>query len=268
MRLALSGRVVEAPQEKTHALIDVVELAERAAEIGYEGLEIRNSQLDAGAPPERVGEIAEALTQNRLEACCLVADSAVEGRFTPRFDEYLDLGLRIGARRIRPSIGSVEQIPLAQAAADRAAAHGIELVQFTHHGTPFDSPERCIWMLQRVNRRNVGLVFEAANLYMERQPCGPATIRQLAPYILHAECQNLLLCDDGLPIQTRAGPAHYRNLRIDDPQGVDVASVVQGLKEIGYDGWLVLHSPRLDSVDPIAYATEGHAFLRKLIEAP
>ena len=159
MRLALSGRVVEAPHEKTRALIDVVELADQAARIGYEGLEIRNSQLDVGASPGRVAEIAEALSQNRLEACCLVADAAIEGRFTPRFDEYLDLALRIGASKIRPSIGSVEQIPVTQAAADQAAVYGVALVQFTHHGTPFDSPEHCVQMIQRVNRRRTVAFF-------------------------------------------------------------------------------------------------------------
>ena len=267
MKLALSGRIVEAPHDKTSALLDVTELADQAARIGYAGLEIRNSQLDLDAGPARVAELRQALDEHGLQACCLVADSAIEGRFTPRFDEYLDLALRIGAPKIRPSIGSIEQIPLAQAAADRALAFGISLVQFVHHGTPFSSPEGCLNMLRRVNRRNVGLVYEPANLYLEGHDYGPATIARLAPHIVHAEVQNMTLADDGIPIAARGGSLRYKNLRLDDPQGLDIASVLRGLKAIGYDGWLVMHSPNFDGQDPIAHAKAGYDYLRDLIEA-
>ncbi len=269
MKLALSGRIVEAPHEKTQALIDLPQLAEAAARIGYQALEVRNSQLDVGAPPSRVHEVRQALDEHGLQACCLVADSATEGRFSPRFDEYLDLALRIGAPRIRPSIGGVCQIPLVQAAADRAAAFGVELVQFTHHGTPFNTVAGCLDMLRRVNRANVGLVFEAANLYIEGQDYGLQALQALRPYVRHAEVQNMLLVGEGegTPITAQGGTVQYRNLRVDDRRGVDVASVVQNLEAVGYDGWLVMHSPNFDGLDPLAYAAEAHDYLRTLIES-
>ena len=267
MKLALSGRIVEAPHEKTKTLIDLPELAEAAARIGYTGLEVRNSQLDVGAARSRVAEIRQALDENGLEACCLVADSANEGRFSPRFDEYLDLALQIGAQRIRPSIGSAEQVPLVQAAADRASAFGIELVQFTHHGTPFNSVTGCLDMLARVNRANVGLVFEAANLYIEGQEYGSSALQALASHIRHAEVQNMLLVDkkDGIPIAAQGGHVHYKNIRVNDSRGVDIPAVVSGLKNIGYDGWLVMHSPNFDGLDPLEYAAEAYDHLKELI---
>jgi sugar phosphate isomerase/epimerase len=268
MKLALSGRIAEAPHEKTQALINLPKLAESAARIGYEALEIRNSQLDAGASPARVVEVRQALDENGLAACCLVADSATEGRFSPRFDEYLDLALRIGAQRIRPSIGSIEQIPLVRNAADQAAALGVDLVQFTHHGTPFNTVAGSLDMLRRVNRSNVGLVFEAANLYIEGQDYGLAAVRALAPHIQHAEVQNMLLVGEGegIPISAQGGYVQYRNLRVDDSRGVDISGVVASLKAIGYDGWLVMHSPNFDGMDPLAYAAEAHDYLRTLID--
>ena len=267
MKLALSGRIAEAPHEKTKTLIDLPELAEAAARIGYTGLEVRNSQLDVGASRSRIGEIRHALDENGLETCCLVADSANEGRFSPRFDEYLDLALQIGTRRIRPSIGSVEQIPLVQSAADRAAAFGIELVQFTHHGTPFSSVIGCLDMLARVNRANVGLVFEAANLYIEGQEHGSTALQALAPHIRHAEVQNMLLVDkeNGTPITAQGGYVHYQNIRVDDSRGVNIPNVVSGLKKIGYDGWLVMHSPNFDGLDPLEYAAEAYTHLNSLL---
>ena len=269
MKLALSGRIAEAPHEKTQALIDLPELAEAAAKIGYGALEVRNSQLDTGASASRVVEVRQALDENGLAACCLVADSATEGRFSPRFDEYLDLALRIGASRIRPSIGSIEQIPLVREAADRAAAFGVDLVQFTHHGTPFNSVAGSLDMLRRVNRSNVGLVFEAANLYIEGQDYGTAAVRALAPHIKHAEVQNMLLVgkDEGIPISAQGGYVQYQNLRVDDPRGVDIPGVVASLKAIGYDGWLVMHSPNFDGLDPLTYAAQAHDYLRGLIDS-
>ncbi|MBM3465506.1 MAG: sugar phosphate isomerase/epimerase [Armatimonadetes bacterium] len=266
LRLALSGRVAEAPHEKTRALVGIAELADAAARIGYEGLEIRNSQLDVDHPPDRWREVKQALDANRLTPCCLVADSAIEGRFTPRFDAYLDLALKIGAAKIRPSIGSIAQIPVAQAAADRAAAYGVTLVQFVHHGTPFASPDGCLDMLRRINRRNVGLAFEPGNLVWEGHDYGPATIRRLAPFIVHAEVQNIVLTDDGVPVSARGGHVRYKNLRLDSHGGIDFAAVIRGLKDIGYDGWLVVHSPNFDGLDPLDYARASHDYLRRLTD--
>ncbi len=268
MKLALSGRVVEAPHEKTRALIDLPDLAEAAARIGYGALEVRNSQLEVGATAARVTEVRQALDENGLAACCLVADSATEGRFSPRFDEYLDLALRIGAERIRPSIGSIEQIPQVREAADKAAAFGVDLVQFTHHGTPFNTVAGSLDMLRRVNRGNVGLVFEPANLYIEGQDYGIDAVRALAPHIKHAEVQNMHLVgpDEGIPISAQGGYVQYQNRRVDDPRGVDIPSVVESLKAIGYDGWLVMHSPNFDGLDPLTYAAQAHDYLRGLID--
>lgn len=268
MKLALSGRISEAPHEKTQTLVELPKLAEAAARIGYKALEIRNSQLDAGASHSQIIAVRQALEENGLVACCLVADSAYEGRFSPRFDEYLDIAIRIGAKRIRPSIGSIEQIPLVQEAADRAAAFGIELVQFTHHGTPFNSVNGSLEMMRRVNRLNVGLVFEAANLYIEGQEYGHTSLQALAPHIRHAEVQNMLLVDkaDGIPITAQGGYVHYQNIRIDDSRGVDIPKVVTGLKKIGYEGWLVMHSPNFDGLDPLQYAEQAYDYLQGLLD--
>ncbi len=270
MQLALSGRISEAPHEKTQTLVELPNLAEAAARIGYKALEIRNSQLDVGASHSQITSVRQALQENNLEACCLVADSAHEGRFSPRFDEYLDMAIQIGAKRIRPSIGSIEQIPLVQDAADRAAAFGIELVQFTHHGTPFNSVRGALEMLHRVNRLNVGLVFEAANLYIEGQEYGDDALQALAPHIRHAEVQNMLLVDaaDGIPITAQGGYVHYQNIRVDDSRGVDIPGVVSGLKDLGYAGWLVMHSPNFDGLDPLQYAEQAHDYLQGLIDRP
>jgi sugar phosphate isomerase/epimerase len=43
--------------------------------------------------------------------------------------------------------------------------------------------------------------------------------------------------------------------------------VLRGLKAIGYDGWLVIHSPNFDGLDPIEYAKAAHDYVRDLIEA-
>ena len=153
-----------------------------------------------------------------------------------------DLALRIGAQRIRPSIGSIAQISLVREAADRAAAFGVDLVQFTHHGTPFNSVAGSLDMLRRGEPGATwGSVFEAANLYIEGQDYGLAAVRALAPHIKHAEVQNMLLVvkDEGIPISAQGGYVQYQNLRVDDPRGVDIPGVVASLKAIGYDGWLV-----------------------------
>jgi sugar phosphate isomerase/epimerase len=123
-------------------------------------------------------------------------------------------------------------------------------------------------MLHRVNRLNVGLVFEAANLYIEGQEYGDDALQALAPYIRHAEVQNMLLVDaaDGIPITAQGGHVHYQNIRVDDSRGVDIPGVVSGLKNLGYAGWLVMHSPNFDGLDPLQYAEQAHDYLQGLID--
>ena len=261
MKLALSGRIAEAPHEKTQALIDLPELAEAAAKhrlwgprspelpTRYRRLCVPRRRSPAGLGRERPGGLLPG------------------GRFRHR-RPLLARGLtsiwislyESARQRIRPSIGSIEQIPLVREAADRAAAFGVDLVQFTHHGTPFNSVAGSLDMLRRVNRSNVGLVFEAANLYIEGQDYGTGGGAGRWPRTSSTpKCRtcSLLGEDEGISISAQGGYFQYQNLRVDDPRGVDIPGVVASLKAIGYDGWPCDAQPQLRRTGPAGLRRPG-----------
>ena len=72
------------------------------------------------------------------------------------------------------------------------------------------------------------------------------------------------------------GQIHFRDVRISEGQppdynlalgegNVDFRAVVQALRAIGYDGWIILETP--PGADPLASASANLAFARDALKA-
>jgi sugar phosphate isomerase/epimerase len=159
----------------------------------------------------------------------------------------IEVARMLGASSIRISIQTEEDIPWVQQAADQAIEQDIRLVHQTHTNSLFESIDGCLEMVARVDRSNFGVIVEPANLLLCGEDYGPESLQRLAPYIFNVYVQNLRLDSAGAhSIRTRRGIVRYERLQIEEEGGVDFARFFQGLKSIGYEGFVSSHQPAVE----------------------
>jgi sugar phosphate isomerase/epimerase len=143
---------------------------------------------------------------------------------------------------LRVCIKEEDDLTAAQEAADAAAARGLKLVHQCHVNSLFETADGIQRALERIDRKNFGLIFEAANLEQCGQDYGVEMIRRLAPWIANVYLQNEILKPDGaVTLQTRRGPVSFDIIQVHEPGGINFGQVFEGLRAIGYDGTVTVH---------------------------
>jgi sugar phosphate isomerase/epimerase len=269
MQLSLSGRIAEQEQRKDYTSATFEELARIAASIGYRALCIRPSQATIETPDEQLHAIRDTLEQVGLQVSmvCLhteiAANTSDAGQSLHDFGRDLDIAAMLGAPLIRVGMKSEADIGPVQRAADQAAERGIQLAHQTHTDSPFESIDDCLAMLAYINRPNFGLIVEPANLLLAGQEYGAAALEKLTPYIFNVYVQNVRVGPDAPhTLNTRRGTVRYERLIVGDPGGVDFAHFFDGLKSIGYSGFVTSHQtamPGMEVHDLAAYVYKNLA---------
>ena len=254
MQLSLSGRIVEAEHIKKNASLNFVEFAELAARVGFHAVCIRSTHLNSATPLERVREMRGILERNGLVASMVMLDSRVANQGAApdaaaplrNITPTLERATAIGADMIRVAIKRAEDIPVAQRAADEAREHGIRLAHQNHTMTPFETVAECVEMFARIGRPNIGLIAEPANFMLCGEAYDAEALKPLAASIFNVYVQNLRVSESGSStIATNRGPVRYDRLVIGDPGGVDLALFCDGLRAIGYDGFITSNQPAI-----------------------
>ena len=161
----------------------------------------------------------------------------------------VDIADALGAQLVRIAIRTDEDVGWARRAADQARERGIRLVHQTHTNSPFETVDQCLEMVARVGRPNFGLTVEPANLLLCGQDYGAETIKRLGPSILNVYVQNLMPAEDGEDaIRTSQGLVRYRRLIVGEPGGIDFDRFFEGLRSIGYDGFVTAHQPAVQDM--------------------
>jgi len=262
MIYSISCRIAEGFLSKEEATLTFPQLADLAVASGYDAICMRASQIGIHTPPEEVAAARQILDSRNLGVTMISGDFPIvynndQGPDCLRnITPYLDLAEALGAPMIRVALKSEADIEAAQAAADEAAGRGLTLVHQCHVQSLFETVEEIIETLNRIDRPNFRLIFEAANLEQCGQSYGPETISRLAPWIANVYFQNQKLNPDGaITLESRhAGPVSFDIIEIPDPGGIRFAEIFEGLREIGYDGPVTVHqsapeNPDLSSAD-------------------
>jgi sugar phosphate isomerase/epimerase len=164
------------------------------------------------------------------------------------FCHAIDLGAALGARSVRVFAGAgVEDrdwergvdavVSVMREAASHAADHGIGLNLENHDGTMADSAARTYEIWKRINAKNVGIVYDPANLIRDAKEAFPESLNvQLeAIRLVHVKDYSFV------PGTARSAlnEAGRRSVPVGDGE-VPWAGILPALKAHGYDGDLTL----------------------------
>jgi sugar phosphate isomerase/epimerase len=252
MKLSLSVRVAESFQDKTRLTLPFPEILAAALESGYEGLCMRASVVSIHTASDRAADVDALMRGAGLAVSMVTGDVnlAANDEHAPdalrNITPYLDLAEALGSKRVRVMIHHTEDLVYAQRAADEANERGLLLCHQVHTGTLFERVAECVDLLRRINRRNFGITYEPANLLAVGEDYGPEQIKRLGDAIFNVYLQNLKVDPAGTtPVKTRGGPVRVTPLPLEDKSGVDLDRVFAGLREVGYAGWVTVHSASL-----------------------
>lgn len=275
MKLSLSVRIAEGFLRKEEAVLSLTELADLAAESGYDAVCMRASQVGVHSSPDRIREARKVLEARKLGVGMISGDFDIvynndRGPACLRnIAPYLDLAETLGAPMIRVCLKTREDIAEARKASDEAAERGLKLVHQCHAASLFESVDGIVEALEQIDRPNFGLVYEAGNLEECGQDYGPETIRLLAPWIFNVYLQNQKLNPDGaVTLETWCrGPVSFDIIQMDESGGIDFPRIFDGLREIGYGGTITVHqsAPEDGVTTPVESASRTAAFLKELI---
>ena len=194
MKLSLSVRVAETASKKdaTHTFAQLTGLA---AELGYEAVCMRASQVGIQSTLEQITAARKQAQSHNLHISMVTGDFAVpinndEGpdglrNITP----YLDLTELLGADLIRIAMKVEADIPWAQRAADEAAERSIRLAHQSHTQSLFETVAGSIDVLKRIGRANFGIIYEPANLDLCGQDYGVETLKRFSPHLFNVYLQ-------------------------------------------------------------------------------
>lgn len=270
MRLSLSVRIAEGFLSKEIPMLPFADVANIAQKAGYSAVCMRASQAGVHSTIEVVQDVKDILHRTGLRVSMVTGDFDIvynneRGPDALRnIGPYLKLANSLGAPLVRVALKRVEDIPWAQRAADQAAEVGIRLVHQCHTLSLFETIESIARTLQQINRGNFGLIYEPANLEICGQDYGPATIRQLAPWIFNVYLQNQRLQLDGaVTLNTWCrGPVKFDIVPIHTHGGIDFPLVIEGLRSVGYDGIVTVHQSATEGETPAESAQRTADYLR------
>jgi len=276
MILSISCRIAEGFLSKKEATLTFSQLADLAVESGYDAICMRASQIGIHTPPDEVAAAREMLSSRNLGVTMISGDFPIvynndQGPDCLRnITPYLDLAEALEAPMIRVALKSEADIEPAQRAVDEAAERGLTLVHQCHVQSIFETVDEITDTLNRIDRPNFRLIFEAANLEQCGQSYGRETISRLAPWISNVYFQNQEIHPAGAVTLTsrHAGPVSFDIIEIPDSGGIRFDEIFDGLREVGYDGPVTVHqsAPEDPGLSSAQSAKATADFLKQLCD--
>ena len=175
MKLSLSGRLIE--MTKQSYAMTVEEFLQLTVMAGYQGVHLRDGQIDHLIKDERFDEV-EALYTGHGLGCSMLwgrLDSAsFDAELTKKKLAFLP---RVGLDQLM--IGYPTDIELIREWCDLAARQEIVLVIACHFNSMFEDILRARDFIGKVDRPNLGLNVDPLNIHMAEKDYGLATLEQV-----------------------------------------------------------------------------------------
>lgn len=233
MKLSLSGRLVESAAGLTISVSEFLDLATRH---GYDGVDLRASQLNPQTSREQLDAIRAQLDANGLA----VFEGAYRGALDPpehqTFARFAATIAELGGEGIRVS-GSLAVL---KQAAQLAAPHEIRILYQMHTGGPFETIAGAAQAIAEVDEPNFGLMPEPANLVMARQAFAEDMFEPLRGNIFGVHMQTLEVSPDAADALKLADGTEVRYDRVPYEQNTqtDFATFFAALERVGFDGYV------------------------------
>lgn len=271
---------------------DLPEACTLAAEIGYDAVEFmgRDPHLSSETSDDAARSLREQLDELGLAVSCIASYTGnyvgkSDSDCTEQLDElerFCELAPILGTDAIRHGPGGPpafrateshyeEGAQWMQRAADLAADHGIELLVEIHGNTIVESTADATHLLDLVDRANVSVIHDAANMYIRAEAHGSASIEELGDHLGHVHVKDELRVEDTdhparFSQENRRGTEYYEASLLGDGD-IDQQAMFDTLAEAGYDGYITdeCHRPPMGEMDDRAIAAHEHAALERLI---
>ncbi|MBI4026800.1 MAG: sugar phosphate isomerase/epimerase [Verrucomicrobia bacterium] len=262
MKLALSGRLWES--SKGYA-ITLPQFLDTAAELGYDGIELRYPMIP---PAEKLEEIRAQVRRLKLtvvfSTCAgLIKDekSREDALRVIRTVKTLD-GLDV-----RATMTTDEDYGPMRELANLAAENRMRVAMQLHINTLCDTVERCEQCLKKLNHPNVKLIFDPVHLrFMGDNDFEPA-IRRLARWVHRANVQNYALMTPMYSTRQKIPLCGKDWVRVlpGETGGTDFRAYFAALRQAGFDGWINVMCDVEPGMDSKTAAKLHHDFLRPLL---
>lgn len=258
IKIATSGKAFEK--------LKFEEMVKILSEVGYRGLEIRtcDTQLPITATKKRAKELYNILAEHNIAVTCI---SSFTGNYSEKneadcakqldeFKAFVDLAGEIECDMVRHWAGwcssesataekwerSVRWMQKAAEIADKANVKvGLEI----HHRSLLDNVESILKYLGDVDRKNVVLIHDAENMYHDGVEYGASAVRKLGNHIYGVHIKDVVTLEDKSNPHAHEYKGKLFCSRLINEGGVDHYSVFQGLKDIGYEGYLTVETSDL-----------------------
>lgn len=259
--------------------MDLYEVVQKAAELGFEGLELANI-TDAWMGIEvDLPKLKETAEQAHIALCSWAASADYSGaepqKEVARIKKQVDDAAFLGCKVFRTDVcaeGTVDRydqqiIDAVREVAQYCETKGILLVT-ENHGRCYCRPERLEELCRLVKHQNFGLLCDFANYEIADVHALDAVgqIRTLVRHVHMKDC-HLLSGDRVFPGEgwhtTISG--NYWRCAITGQGNIPYYQCMKSLQEVGYDGWLV---QEFEGIEDCIYAVEqGLAFTKRLLAA-
>ncbi len=267
MILSLSGRMFTI--KGTEFEVTSEEFVKLAADIGYKGVEIRRGMIDDTSSDDDVRRMKGYLDKYGVQCAFITASQVAGAESLAQLKRIVDIAAALDCRYVRHEPRSEEQIPVLQEGCDYAKERGVNFIGQIHNGTLFEKIDMTIATLEKINRDNFGVAFEASHLVMGGEPGDERDwVKKLGHRIFTVSLQNYKRADNPTPEQqpfVRDGVS-FIPVPLDDAEGVNVAREFDALKEIGFDGFATYMAGKLPGRDNKEVAREVLEFLSGLLQ--
>lgn len=263
MKLSLSGRLVE--MTKQSYAMTVEDFLRLTANAGYEGVHLRDGQIDHLIMDERFDEV-EALYTGHGLACSMLWGRLDSASFDADLTKKkMALLPRVGLDQLM--IGYPTDIELIREWCDLAARQGISLVIACHFNSMFEDILRARDFIRKVDRPNLGLNVDPLNIHMAEQDYGLTTLEQVKDLLCIVNVQGGVLHQGEQAIHRyylKTTPT-FRRVYLYEEDHLDIPQFISNLKTIGYEGYVNVLEPYSAEDDLSRVASETANLLRGYI---
>jgi sugar phosphate isomerase/epimerase len=231
MKLSLSGFLFEdgyASQSVTFG-----RFCELAKSAGYDGVELRDTQVNPDTPAAQREAIRRELSANNLEVTCLTARGLPAGGVERDefFHRHLDLCLQMECQLLKIT----SDAKWLRLAAEKARNHGVRLAANNHINSPLETAAGTRRFLDEVSHPNFGLLYDSMHLQINGEDY-LALIPQVAGVTCNILFHSMRPARDGA---TGTVPRNGRSWNIampDEPGVQDWPNIFRSFKSLGYTG--------------------------------
>ena len=264
MKLSLSGRLIEVTKQ-SYAL-EVDEFLELTKKAGYQGVHLRDGQIDHLFKEAQYDELEALYTDHGLEC------SMVWGRLdSPSFDGDLIEKKMAFLQRVELDhliIGYPTDMDLIREWCDRAASRDVGLVIACHVNSLFEDISRAGDFVREVDRPNLGLNVDPLNIHMAEQDYSLSTLEKVKDLLQVVNVQGGALGqgDQVAHRYYKETTPNFRRVYLCDEDHLGISQFILDLKTIDYQGYINVLEPYSEDRDLLQIASDTARLLEGYIK--